>query len=58
VWLTYRSRLRVAFTPALWDYLNHHFKLIYTDDYGDALYRRIAEPMAHVHKHRTHAVMI
>jgi hypothetical protein len=40
LWLSYRYTHRIALSPALARYMHHDFKPIYTDDYGDTLYRR------------------
>jgi alpha-1,2-mannosyltransferase len=42
VWLSASYRRRIPFTTALSGYLHDHFELIYTDDYGDQLFRRTA----------------
>jgi alpha-1,2-mannosyltransferase len=41
LWLSYRYGFRIAGSPSLWRYMHRHFRLVYTDDYGDRLYRRI-----------------
>jgi hypothetical protein len=44
VWLTYRYRHRIAGRHALWHFLHQRFRVIFTDTYGDVLYRRDPRP--------------
>lgn len=39
VWLTYRYHHRIAWGHALWDFFHQQFRIIYTDSYGDVLYK-------------------
>jgi hypothetical protein len=39
VWLTYRYHHRIAWGHALSDFFHQQFRIVYTDSYGDVLYK-------------------